>query len=255
MSKEYAAIKIANPILKNHLVKLAPDQKLNLSLSLPEYDEAEINLLSDFLILEERHDSDKIISLSYKQNIPRNFQHCPSLFLGELHVISGPIESSLCLLSQIPNAWDANISVVNPNGQACRFDHDQMINVFFFQKFIQDFAIESGTYTKLRIQSPVVNHLGFQQYSFTLDDLSLQNLYELPRGRYDSGKIIFKSKQETFNFGLILNWKEKKQTNKKVVTPIINRRRNAVRCSNVSFKKLDKEIDVDCNFVEIGGNL
>jgi hypothetical protein len=128
-----------------------------------------------------------------------------------------------------------------------------MINVFFYQKFIQDFAIESGTYTKLRIQSSIVQHIGFQQYSFALDDLSLQNLYELPRGRYDSGKIIFKSEQETFDFGLILNWKEKKQINKKVVTPIINRR--MVRCSNVSFKKLEKEIDVDCNFVEISGNL
>lgn len=254
MSKEYAAIKIVNPIVKNHLVRLAPDQKLNLLLSLPEYDEAEINLLSDFLSLEERHDSDKIISLSYKQNIPKNFNF-PSLFLGELHVISGPIESSLCLLLQTPNAWNAHLSVVNPNGQACRFDHDQMINVFFFQKFIQDFAIESGTYTKLRIQSSIINHVGFQQYSFVLDDLSLQNLYELPRGRYDSGKIIFKSQQEIFNFGLILNWKEKKQLNKKVVTPIINRRGNMVRRSNVSFKKLDKEIDVDCNFVEIGGNL
>lgn len=254
MSKEYAAIKIVNPIVKNHLVRLAPDQKLNLLLSLPEYDEAEINLLSDFLSLEERHDSDKIISLSYKQNIPKNFNF-PSLFLGELHVISGPIESSLCLLLQTPNAWNAHLSVVNPNGQACRFDHDQMINVFFFQKFIQDFAIESGTYTKLRIQSSIINHVGFQQYSFVLDDLSLQNLYELPRGRYDSGKIIFKSQQEIFNFGLILNWKEKKQLNKKVVTSIINRRGNMVRRSNVSFKKLDKEIDVDCNFVEIGGNL
>jgi hypothetical protein len=252
MSKEYAAVKIVNPIVKNHLVRLAPNQKLNLLLSLPEYDEAEINLLSDFLTLEDRQDTAKTISLVYKQIVPNNFQHCPSLFLGELHVISGSIESSLCLLLQTPNAWDTHISVVNPNGQACRFDHDQMINIFFLQKFIEDFAIESGTYTKLRIQSSTVNHAGFQLYSFALDDLSLQNLCELPRGRYDSGKIIFKSQQETFNFSLILNWKEKKKLYSKVVLPIINRKRNAVRCANVSFKKLDKEIDTDCNFVEIG---
>ena len=69
MSKEYAAVKIVNPIVKNHLVRLAPNQKLNLLLSLPEYDEAEINLLSDFLTLEDRQDTAKTISLVYKQII------------------------------------------------------------------------------------------------------------------------------------------------------------------------------------------
>lgn len=249
MSKEYAAIKIVNPIVKNHVVRLAPDQKLNLLLSLPEYDEAEINLLSDFLSLEERCDANKTISLSYKQNIPKSFQHCPCLFLGELHVISGSIESSLCILLQIPDMGRDCVTVVNPNEQTCRFDHEQAINVFFFQKFIQDFTIESGIYTKLSIRSSTVNDK-FQSYSFILDDSSLETLQELPYGRYDSGKIIFKSQKEVFIFGLILNWKDKK-LHRRAVLPIINKK-NAVRRANVSFKKIDKEIDTDCNFVEIG---
>lgn len=249
MSKEYAAVKIVNPIVKNHLVRLAPNQKLNLLLSLPEYDEAEINLLSDFLTLEDRQDTAKTISLVYKQIIPNNFQF-PNLFLGELHIISGPIESSLCLLLET-NSENSVLSVVNPNGQMCRFDHDQMISISFHKKMISDFSIESGTYTKLCIKSSIFNP-GFQQFHFALDDLSMAALGDLPRGRYNSGNILFRG-SETYKFGLILNWKEKKKLYGKAVLPIINKKKNTVRCANVFFKKLDKEIDTDCNFVEIGG--
>lgn len=250
MSKEYAPIKIVNPIVKNHLVRLAPNQKLNLLLSLPEYDEAEINLLSDFLTLESRQDTANTISFVYKQIIPNDFQFL-NLFLGELHIISGPIESSLCLLLET-NSENSVLSVVNPNGQMCRFDHDQMISISFYQKMISDFSIESGTYTKLCVKSSIFNP-GFQQFHFALDDLSMEALGDLPRGRYNSGNILFRG-SETYKFGLILNWKEKKKFYKKSILPIMDKKKNAVRCVNVSFKKLDKEIDADCNFVEIGAS-
>jgi hypothetical protein len=253
MLREYAAIKIANPITKNNLVRLSGNQKLNISLSLPEYDEAEINVLSDFLILESREDSKNAISLVYRSHIPDVLAHL-DLFLGELYIASGPLEASLCVLRE--SSYAANnslLSIVNPNGHTCRFEHFQNINVMFFHKNIESYVISHGNYIKLCEQA-VHNTFSAQSFFFTLDADTIKSLHELPRGRYDSGNIVFKSKDNTeYKLNLMLNWKEKKVVTRRIQLPTVNiKRKKSVSCSNISFKKLDGDMDAGCKVVLIG---
>lgn len=254
MLKEYAAIKIANPITKNNLVKLSSNQKLNISLSLPEYDEAEINVLSDFLILEKREESKKTISLLYRTHIPEAVNYL-DLFLGELYIASGPIEASLCILHESPYASNNGVlSIINPNGHTCRFEHFQKLNVIFFHKNIQSYALTHGNYTRL-CERTAYNAISTQSFTFSLDDDTIGSLHELPRGRYDSGNIIFKSGDNTeYKLNLILNWKEKKAVNRRIQLPMVNNRRkkNAVLCNNVSFKKVEGDMDAGCKVVFVG---
>jgi len=252
MLKEHAAVKVVNPITKNHLVRLAAGQKLNVSLSLPEYDEAEINLLSDFLTLEKREDQEKAIGLLFRQNIPINLTHL-DLFLGELYITSGPIETSLCVLNESHYAFDSSIlSVVNPNGHTCRFEHYQSLNILFFNKNITHYTVTYGNYSKLCEKSSQTS-FGYQNFLFTLDEDTIKSLHELPRGRYDSGNILFKGQDNNeYKLSLIMNWKEKKPLSRRIVQPIINKRRNKVMCTNVSFKQLEGDIDAGCKSILIG---
>jgi hypothetical protein len=253
MLREYAAIKIANPITKNNLVRLSGNQKLNISLSLPEYDEAEINVLSDFLILENREDSKKAISLVYRSHVPEALAHL-DLFLGELYVASGPLEASLCVLRESAYATNNSLlSIVNPNGHTCRFEHFQNINVMFFHKNIESYVISHGNYIKL-CEKSTHNSLSAQSFFFTLTADTINSLHELPHGRYDSGNIVFKSRDNNeYKLNLILNWKEKKVASRRIRFPTINiKRKKFVSCSNISFKKLDGDIDAGCKVVLIG---
>jgi len=253
MLREYAAIKIVNPITKNNLVRLSGNQKLNISLSLPEYDEAEINVLSDFLVLEKREESSKAISLAYRTHIPEVLAHL-DLFLGELYIASGPLDASLCILRESEYAENNSLlSVVNPNGHTCRFEHFQNINVMFFHKNIESYVISHGNYIKL-CERASHNTFSSQSFLFTLDADTIKHLHELPRGRYDSGNIIFKSKDNTeYKLNLMLNWKEKKVVPRSIQPPTINiKRKKSLSCSNISFKKLDGDIDAGCRVVLIG---
>lgn len=253
MLREYAAIRIVNPITKNNLVKLSGNQKLNILLSLPEYDEAEINVLSDFLVLEKREESSKFISLDYRTHIPEILAHL-DLFLGELYIASGPLDASLCILKESEYAVDNSLlSVVNPNGHTCRFEHFQDINVMFFNKNIESYVIYHGNYTKLCERS-IHKAFNYQSFFFALDSDTIKCLHELPRGRYDSGNIVFKGKDDSeYKLNFMLNWREKKVTYRNVQIPTVNiKKKKSVSCSNISFKKLDGDIDTGCKVVLIG---
>ena len=252
MIREYSSIKIVNPVAKNNLVKLLGNQRLNVSLSLPEYDEAEINVLSDYLILEKREVNKQLLSLVYRSQVPKALTHL-DLFLGELYITSGPIEASLCVLQESPHALNNGlISVVNPNGHTCRVEHFQNLAVMFLQKNIENYVISHGNYIKFCEQAMHSSSFA-QSFFFGLDEETLKNLHDLPRGKYDSGNIVFKSKGGEYKLNLILNWKAKKITSRKMQGAIVNiKPRKNVRYNTVSFKKLDGDIEKDCKVVTIG---
>lgn len=253
MFREYSSIKIVNPIAKNNLVKLLGNQRLNISLSLPEYDEAEINVLSDYLILENREENKQSISLVYRSQIPQSLTHL-DLFLGELYITSGQIESSLCVVQESPHALNNSlISVVNPNGHTCRIEHFQNLAVMFFKKNIDDYVISHGNYIKFCSQA--THHSAYaQSFFFKLDEETLKNIHELPRGRYDSGNIVFKGKDAEYKLNLILNWKAKKASprNRKIQPTVNIRSRKNVYYNNVYFKRLDDNIEKNCNVIVTG---
>jgi hypothetical protein len=51
----------------------------------------------------------------------------------------------------------------------------------------------------------------------------------------------------------MLNWKEKKVVTRRIQLPTVNiKRKKSVSCSNISFKKLDGDMDAGCKVVLIG---
>ena len=67
MQKEYSAVRITNPIILGHLVRLYSNQKLIIVLNDIN---AEINILSDFLIIEKKEIFDQQLVFTIIQKYP-----------------------------------------------------------------------------------------------------------------------------------------------------------------------------------------
>lgn len=234
MQKEYLAVKITNPAIQGHLVKLYPNQKVILLLNDCS---SEINIQSDFLILEKREIVDSQLVCVFSQKNPNFHLKTASLFLGEIYIYSQLNTSSLCLFLSESGIHYNSICVINPNKQVCRFNPDQILDVYFLNKNIKNYCIIPGLHFKL-INSLADYSNKDQYFRFQLD-FSKNNA--LPNGKYESGSIVFYG-LETYQFNLILNWNKK-------IYPINYRYRQAMRSNVIINKKLTTDLEFGCKYV------
>ena len=85
MQKEYSAIKITNPIILGHLVRLYPNQKIIIVLNDIN---SEINVLSDFLIVEKRDIVYNQLICIISQKYPQFNLKESIFFMGEIYIYS-----------------------------------------------------------------------------------------------------------------------------------------------------------------------
>lgn len=94
----YAPFQVKNPTSKHHLVRLLPDQELAVVLTRPEYQNAQIVIKGDFIVLEQDAAD---FSNSSRRLIFKQRAFMPTVcFLGEINIIGSPVAACLVIYSE-----------------------------------------------------------------------------------------------------------------------------------------------------------
>lgn len=234
----YAPAQVRNPGNEHHLVRLHPTQKLILWLSQPEFAGAEVYIKSDFLALErdclERKGS--VRSMTFGQRGDLTQVWCDGVvFLGEIVISVNQKISSLCLFLQ--TAGDERIQAINPNGQHCKIEPHQILDVVYIIDWMTllDCSVVQGHNARLeQLDYKVVSipnrtrillaESGLQlgpmaeehHFTFRYDAPTIEWIQAMPEGKYPAGTLLFyerSQEREPFNaiLNVLLNWREQKK--------------------------------------------
>jgi hypothetical protein len=137
--RKYAPVKIKNPTAEGHLVRLMPRQSFEVICTKQEsYDDFNVCVLGDFLILTDVYVEDDKTTFRFKQKYDfTEWAKISALFLGNVIVVKNggeePVRVTMCVYCQPTNSCKANVlTVINPDDQLVKIEPNQVLHLVVY---------------------------------------------------------------------------------------------------------------------------
>ena len=265
MPKEYSPVKLRNPATHGMMVRLLQNQKLLLQFDGPENADSKMEVLGDFLAVDDISREGDGWLATVSQNRPVLIEN--TLFLGCINLFGGDDKrnGSVCVVSK--NSNDDIMTVINPKSHSCNVELNQVLDVI----------VQSDSIASRYAAYPVCGDLcmeliqqfckplnvngrdGLEHiFRFRFDSLSVEKFSNRPVGKYDGGQIFFVSSTgQRRTLKLICSWRGKSSVYKALLLPripssnaIANYKKQRKVClrSEVTLKRIDsEELEAGCN--------
>jgi len=265
MPKDYSPVKLKNPAAHGVMVRLLHGQKLQLHFEGPQNIENKMEVIGDFLTVDDilREGDGWLATIS--QNRPVILDN--TLYLGCISLFGQEDKrvGSVCVVSK--NSNDDVMTVINPKSQFCNVELNQVLDVI-----VQTDSVASR-YAAYPVCGDLCMEL-IQQYCkpcqmngcdglehvfrFRFDSQSVDKFSSRPVGKFDGGQILFvSSRGHRRTLKLICSWRGKSSVYKALLLPRIpssnaiasyKKQKKVCLKSDVSLRRIDSEdLEAGCN--------
>jgi len=273
MYKQYAPVKVKNPVKNNCLIRLLDGQNIDVVFDSQLFNEHRVHLVSDFLSIVSIREIANGWMASIEQNERVNEHKSSTLYLGNVNFYDkqNTKTASLCVVTNNEN--HDFLKIINPKNNICQIEPNQILEIVLFtdsatKRFSplvvgSDLLLEQLQYC-VKCPSdwkkqPKERVLFEHCFKFRYTSESIKILSEQSYGKYEGGSIAFFNAQiPEFQVHLVCNWRGKNSIFKALLFPkiptcqvdIIKKSKKQIFETQVSLKKIKyNKLEDGCNVV------
>lgn len=276
MSKNYCPVRIKNPATKNSLVRLLTDQKMHILFSGKEYSEYKIDVVGDYLAVEDVSEIEEgwMASIYQKSNLISYFES--SLLLGGINLFdkNNTNAASFCVVSNSQN--NDYLRVINPKNSFCNLSPDQVLDVVIYGSLNDNWTaypshkdlslelIQHSTKPTKHLMSDGKSLMIEYFFRFRFNHKSVETLSHMPFAKMDAGSVLFvNSKKQRGEINVTCCWRGKSSIYKALLLPKMpnvtnhnfsyfgKKANRSCVCASINLRKIDSnDLSSGCTVIQ-----